>query len=272
MKLESVQIKNFRMLQDFKMDLEDVLTLIIGKNNSGKTSFLSILQKFLSGSEPEFSFEDFNIQAQKDILGCEGTAKSPKEYLELALSLKLYISYTDTDSLSDVADLILDLDETKRHLVILFEYVLTYEKYQKLVSDYNEYKSKGIERGFEYFVSKNIKKYFSTRIRALEYKNETNSKIISLDTVKAAISMQVIGAKRDVDNEQGRSHSLSLLADKYYHASVLSEEEFPELQRQLQETDNNLSKYIKRFLRKSLKKSQGCHIILGRQSLQLSQH
>lgn len=249
MKIESVQIKNFRMLQDFKMDLEDVLTLIIGKNNSGKTSFLSILQKFLSGSEPEFSFEDFNIQAQKDILGCESTAKSPEEYLELALSLKLYISYTDADSLSDVADLILDLDETKRHLVILFEYVLTYEKYQKLVSDYNEYKSKGIERSFEYFVSKNIKKYFSSRIKALEYENEANDKIISLDTVKAAISMQVIGAKRDVDNEQGRSHSLSLLADKYYHASVLSEEEFPELQKQLQATDDGLSQIYKEIFK-----------------------
>ena len=242
MKLESVQIKNFRMLQDFETDLEDVLTLVIGKNNSGKTSFLSILQKFLSGSEPEFSFEDFNIQAQKDILGCEGTSKSPEEYLELALSLKLYISYNDTDSLSDVADLILDLDESKQHLVVLFEYVLTYEKYQKLVSDYNEYKAKGINRSFEYFVSNHIKRYFSVRIRALEYENETNSKIISQDTMKAAISMQVIGAKRDVDNDQGRSHSLSLLAEKYYQASVLSEEEFPELQKQLQATDENLSK------------------------------
>ena len=242
MKLESVQIKNFRMLQDFEMDVEDILTLVIGKNNSGKTSFLSILQTFLSGNEPEFAFEDFNIQAQKDILGCEGTSKSPEEYLELALSLKLYISYNDADSLRDVADLILDLDETKQHLVILFEYVLTYEKYQKLVSDYNEYKSKGINRSFEYFVSNHIKKYFSVRIRALEYENETNSKIISKDTVKSAISMQVIGAKRDVDNEQGRSHSLSLLAGKYYSASVLSEEEFPDLQKQLQKTDENLSK------------------------------
>ena len=148
------------MLQDFEMDVEDILTLVIGKNNSGKTSFLSILQTFLSGNEPEFAFEDFNIQAQKDILGCEGTSKSPEEYLELALSLKLYISYNDADSLRDVADLILDLDETKQHLVILFEYVLTYEKYQKLVSDYNEYKSKGINRSFEYFVSNHIKNIF----------------------------------------------------------------------------------------------------------------
>lgn len=52
---------------------------------------------------------------------------------------------------------------------------------------------------------------------------------------------QRIGAKRDVDNEQGHSNALSLLAGKYYNASVLSEEEFPELQKQLQETDESLS-------------------------------
>ena len=40
MKLESVQIKNFRMLQDFETDLEDVLTLVIGKNNSGKRNLM----------------------------------------------------------------------------------------------------------------------------------------------------------------------------------------------------------------------------------------
>ena len=47
MKLESAQIKNFRMLKEMDIDFEDVLSLVIGKNNSGKTSFLSILQKII---------------------------------------------------------------------------------------------------------------------------------------------------------------------------------------------------------------------------------
>ena len=241
MKIESAQIRNFRMLKEMNIDFEEVLSLVIGKNNSGKTSFLAILQKFLSEGKPEFAFEDFSIETQQAILAHQGSTKEPENYSELALSLKLNIVYKETDNLGEASALLLDLDSTKHHLIVLFEYVLTYEKYQKLMTDFSRYKARGINRDFSYYVSNNINNYFSVRIKALEYGNESNFKIISNDTVKAIISMQTIAAKRDVDNEQGHSNSLSLLAGKYYNASVLSEEEFPELQKQLQDTDENLS-------------------------------
>ena len=129
MKLESAQIRNFRMLKELDIDFEDLLTLVIGKNNSGKTSFLSILQKFLSENKPEFTFDDFNIKTQKDILACESSNNSPEEYVEPQLSLKLYISYNDTDNLGSASALLLDLDNDMHYLVVNFEYVLVYEKY-----------------------------------------------------------------------------------------------------------------------------------------------
>lgn len=247
MKLEFAQIRNFRMLTEMDIDFEDVLSLVIGKNNSGKTSFLSILQKFLSENKPEFAFEDFSIKAQETILALEGGVKPPEDYTELALSLKLYIAYEETDNLGDAAALLLDLDNSKHGLVVLFEYVLTYEKYQKLVTDYASYTAKGINRDFSYYISNNINQYFSVRVKALECGNETNFKIVSGDIVRSVISMQTIGAKRDVDNEQGHSNALSLLAGKYYNASVSSEEEFPELQKQLQDTDESLSEIYEKL-------------------------
>ncbi|CFX99694.1 P-loop containing nucleoside triphosphate hydrolase [Syntrophomonas zehnderi OL-4] len=241
MKLDLAQIRNFRMLKELDVDFEDILSLVIGKNNSGKTSFLSILQKFLSENKPEFTFDDFNINTQKDILACENNNSSPEEYVEPLLSLKLYISYNDTDNLGNASALLLDLDSEMHQLVVLFEYFLGYEKYLKLVSDYSEYKSKGINRDFEYYLRNNINRYFTVRIKALEYGNETNFKIINSDIVSSVISMQIIGAKRDVDNEQGHSRALSFLAGKYYNSSVVSEEEFPELQKKLSETDESLT-------------------------------
>lgn len=241
MKVESAHIRNFRMLKELDIDFEDTLSLIIGKNNSGKTSFLIVLQRFLSESKPEFAFEDFSMDVQRKMLELEGTNLKTEEYNEIALTLKIVIAYKQTDNVGVASKLILDLDSSKTHLVILFEYVLTYEKYLKLIKDYTEYKNKGIERGFEYYVSNNIKKYFDTRIRALEYENESNSKIISSEIVQSIISMETIGAKRDVDNEQGKSKSLSVLAGKYYAANISSDAEFPELQKQLSETDQSLS-------------------------------
>lgn len=127
---------------------------------------------------------------------------------------------------------------------MLFEYALPYEKYLKLKSDYADYRSKGIERGFEYYISHNVNKYFEIRIQALEYGNEENSKLISGEIVHSIISIQTIGAKRNVDNEQGKSKnkSLSILAGKYYDAKVASDAEFPDLQKELSKTDKNLTK------------------------------
>ena len=60
MKIYKIQIENFRLLKNFSIDIEDELSLIIGKNNSGKTSILSALDKFLNRSESnKFHFDDF---------------------------------------------------------------------------------------------------------------------------------------------------------------------------------------------------------------------
>ena len=71
MKLESAHIRNFRMLKEMDIDFEDMLSLVIGKNNSGKTSFLIVLQRFLSESKQEFVFEDFGLEVQQKILELE---------------------------------------------------------------------------------------------------------------------------------------------------------------------------------------------------------
>ncbi len=245
MKIKSAEIKNYRMLKCLNIDFEDTLSLIIGKNNSGKTSFLSLFQIFLSNGKLNFSFEDFSIETQSSILDLKDSDKSVDDYEPIAISLKLYISYTDLDDIGSASKLLLDLDDTMRRLIVLFEYSLTYEKYKKLISDFTEQKSKGLTQTFAQFISKYINRYFSISIKALEFGNEKNEKPVSPDEIKSIISLQIIGAKRDVDNEQGHSKSLSTLASKYYNSCVDSETEFPSLQKQLYETDENLSKIYK---------------------------
>ena len=51
MKIEKIKIENYRLLKDFSIDIEDELSLVIGKNNKGKTSLLSVLDKFLNQSD-----------------------------------------------------------------------------------------------------------------------------------------------------------------------------------------------------------------------------
>ena len=62
MKIYKIQVENFRLLKEFSIDVEDELSLVIGKNNTGKTSILSVLDKFLNHSDRnKFYYDDFNI-------------------------------------------------------------------------------------------------------------------------------------------------------------------------------------------------------------------
>src|ERR1700742_3579861 len=101
MQIINIKIRHFRLLKEFSLQLEDQLSLIIGKNNSGKTSLLELMNKFLN-DKPSFSCDDFNIDFQKQLKAIvEGKTVFPAE--SLGISMKLFITYDDRDDLSQVA-------------------------------------------------------------------------------------------------------------------------------------------------------------------------
>ena len=60
MKLQRVRIKNFRLLKDVELTFEDQTTLVVGRNNSGKTSLSEIIRLFAT-DQPAFRIQDFSI-------------------------------------------------------------------------------------------------------------------------------------------------------------------------------------------------------------------
>ncbi len=60
MKLKQVKLRNFRGYRDEqKLELEDTLTAVVGKNDSGKSSILEALEIFFDGTTPDI--DDLNI-------------------------------------------------------------------------------------------------------------------------------------------------------------------------------------------------------------------
>ena len=47
MRITKIQAKNFRILQNSIMDFDRDLCLLLGRNNTGKTSFMVLIEKFL---------------------------------------------------------------------------------------------------------------------------------------------------------------------------------------------------------------------------------
>ena len=118
MKIVTVKVKNYRALKEISVDWQDQLSLVIGKNNCGKTSFISVMMKLLSEKGRTIHYDDFNIDFKKDLLDYVVTNKNWNQEQAQGIELYLYIHYTDKDDISNIAPLLMDLDPNN-HMVIL---------------------------------------------------------------------------------------------------------------------------------------------------------
>lgn len=68
MHIEFVEIANFRKLLSTRVDLSDATTLFVGANNSGKTSAMLALRRFLSPRRCRFEMQDFTLGHWSEII------------------------------------------------------------------------------------------------------------------------------------------------------------------------------------------------------------
>ena len=70
MKIKQIKVKNFRLLDEAVLNIEDDITLIVGKNNTGKTSLFEAINIFTKDKQ-EISFEDFSQNSYQVFSECE---------------------------------------------------------------------------------------------------------------------------------------------------------------------------------------------------------
>ncbi|XOS90596.1 AAA family ATPase [Brevibacillus laterosporus] len=233
------------------------MSLVIGKNNSGKTSLLSILDKFI-GSKANtntFSYDDFNIDLQKEIKKLVQSTEEI-EHLNLGISLILFIEYDETDNLSNISKLMMDLDPDNNNIVIKFEYTILKEDLLRIKLDYKEYKENHkkeikTEKTINEFLKNNHKKYFKISKKSIGYDHNTSTEHdeefidlgkenISLDKI---IKFKLISAKRNVTNSDS-DKTLSVLSSKYYEKKEdkeLKSDKIQDFKDTLSATDTHLN-------------------------------
>ena len=252
MVLKEIVVENFRLLKNFKLELKEDLSLIIGKNNCGKTSVLVILDKMLNSSE--IAWEDVNLVKQKElyneIKGFNGSVQDGNKLLE-AIKLQLYIEYSDIDSYENIQNFIMDLDPENN--IILLEFI-------SLINIKNILELKDIIKGrkikdfstFSRYMSKNFTKYFKIKKYSRCYDKKTK-KIISdmieeVDNKNIQKVLKIVGIRADraVSNNE-KNHALSSLTSRYYETYRKNIEDksnsiFQELEVELEKADKALYK------------------------------
>lgn len=80
MKIKLVEIQNFRKLKSVRIDLADKTTVFVGANNSGKTSGMIALRRFLV-TPKDFTVRDFTLShwSRIDAIGVEWLASADTE-------------------------------------------------------------------------------------------------------------------------------------------------------------------------------------------------
>ena len=97
--IKKIKLHNFKRFQEFEVEFKPDLNLLIGDNESGKSSILSAIDIVLSGSRSKIETIGldslFNIATIQDFLG------SDKKYETLpTLSIEVYLNEQNKEELS----------------------------------------------------------------------------------------------------------------------------------------------------------------------------
>ena len=249
--LKKMKVKNFRLLKDFELDFKDELSLVIGKNNCGKTSAIIILDKMLNSSK--VMWEDINLECQKDLYKkIIDFNMSEQEKVELfeAINLQLFIEYDDNDSYVNIQKFMMDLNPDNNTIVLEFISLIPMKKIIELKDIINEKKLKDFI-SFSKFISKNFSNFFETKkySRGFDVKlnqiTQDRSKEIDNMDIQKVIKVSGIRADRSVSNDD-RNHVLSNLTSKYFSSYKAAKDEselvFTRLEEKLEQADKELYK------------------------------
>ncbi|WP_312331306.1 ATP-dependent endonuclease [Sphingobacterium sp.] len=275
MKIIKIEVENFRLLKNFSMDLEEDLSLVIGKNNTGKTSILSVLDKFLN-EKSKFSYDDFNIDFKNELEALIKSGDISEEFTPKGIKLKIFIEYNEKDDLSNVSRVLMDLDPNNNKIVLGFEYTTSYTDFLKIKTEYAAFeanekakvdaKKKNKPSEIKDFLKQGLDNYFHTHKMSFEYDMVTNkvndSNFIDLENegiaIKDIIGFKYISARRDVTNKE-KENTLSKQTSSLYKKQEDNSEKNQATENfkdQLSETDSTLSEIYKDLFSDVIKKVQ----------------
>ena len=261
MKIRKITVKNFRLLKEFCVDIEDELSLLIGKNNCGKTSFLSVLDKFLNGGNHPFTFHDFSFDIKSEIIELL-KSPIPTDFSQIGISLKVLIEYSKSDNLANISNLMMDLDPESNQILIEFRYVILKNQLielQNAVHDFNEKEEKKEEpKDIDFFLSNNFKDYFCLQRRSISIDDEESYIDIDKENIqlKNIIAFEYISANRDVSNKEP-DKSLSSQSYRIYEKLEYDDQHQTEVEGfkdTLYDTDSKLSVIYDKLFEKTVEK------------------
>lgn len=252
MRIASATVCGFRLLDGVTVSFEDSTTIIVGRNNSGKTSLVEIFFKFLGSDKGSFSFDDFTLSKIKNLdevgelwkqakqVRADGDAAKADGLEEQAISklpsitLDVEFSYDETDLLAPIARLILDLDPSRHDALLVCKYAISRPR-----EFFKAFEESSVE-SIAAFARKHMK-FFSRTLFAIDKQDRTNVQEIEIGEAKNAILCNFIYAQNLFDDTSlDTGHGLSKGFESYYRAIANTDSTVESLEAALAEIASKL--------------------------------
>jgi len=227
MKITNIKIENFRLLDNIEINLEDITTAVVGKNNSGKTSFSEIFNIFMNSRK--FEFEDFSINSHQKFqnayeiyLDINDENRDEKE-LELIratpkIHLLLEVVYSEDDTWTNIKPFISSLEESNT-IKIIFEYTpKNTEKFFQTIKS-------AIDKNHSDLLDE-IKIIFSSHYKTIvkPYSESENMDEVDFSDVERLLQSHFIEAQRDLEDSKSSNTKLSSIFQKEYDHKTKNED------------------------------------------------
>jgi predicted ATP-dependent endonuclease of OLD family len=208
MRIEKGKITNFRMLEDVEISLETDTTVIVGRNNSGKTSLTEVFDRLIGEKAAAFKIEDFSAGSRHKFLDAK-KLKDEGAPLEDVLATLPSISVTLTlrydpnvPDLGPLADFIIDLDVDCVHAMLRVDYSATLLTLP-ILFDIPELKSGG-DTASHFFrgLKDTLPKAYSAHLFAIDPTDLTNERALDLKLLSTLFQCGFVRAQRALDQSK----------------------------------------------------------------------
>lgn len=232
MLLTKINVKNYRLLIDAWMDVDSNMTLIVGRNNTAKTSCIDIIEKVIK--DKSLSYDDYPLNKRQDLfdkitlfMNKEITYEELNKKLEVP-SVEFTVDYSlddPNDSLGALSPFIIDVDVDTSSALIRAEYSLKLD--EKALFDLFE-PSFYVEGNFipnleliRDIYTANFSRIFGLKIYAINPKNSVDTQIKTQSELADLFPFFSIPAERILGEDGTQNNgSLGALITSYFNANI----------------------------------------------------
>lgn len=229
MQLSKIRIKNYRLLIDAELEVDPKTTLIVGRNNTAKTSCFSCIGNVLEGKT--VSFNDYPLFRREDFYAKIALFMEKKlSYEELCkqievVSIDFLVDYSlddPDDNLGALSPFIIDVDVNTTTALIRAEYRLkTDEKNLWALLESSHYKDGAFspsEEAHEVLVD-NFDKLFGLTVYAINPNNMEDKQVKSQKELHDLFPFHTIPAERVLGEDDTHNSSLGSLISGFFDMS-----------------------------------------------------